>query len=72
MATENNIATQLNDLLVTQDFHPEMLDKNGRPCNADDAKTFSFDYIASSGKNYGTMVIVLGNDNEMQVMYGDN
>lgn len=72
MATENNIASQLNDLLVTQDFHPEMLDKNGRPCNADDAKTFSFDYISSSGKNYGTMVIVLGNDNEMQVMYGDN
>lgn len=72
MATENNIASQLNDLLVTQDFHPEMLDKNGRPCNADDAKTFSFDYISSSGKNYGTMVIVLGNENEMQVMYGDN
>lgn len=72
MATENNIASQLNDLLVTQDFHPEMLDKNGRPSNADDAKTFSFDYISSSGKNYGTMVIVLGNDNEMQVMYGDN
>ena len=72
MATENNIASQLNDLLVTQDFHPEMLDKNGRPCNADDAKTFSFDYISKSGKNYGTMVIVLGNDNEMQVMYGDN
>jgi hypothetical protein len=72
MATENNIASQLNDLLVTQDFHPEMLDKNGRPCNADDAKTFSFDYISQSGKNYGTMVIVLGNDNEMQVMYGDN
>lgn len=72
MATENNIASQLNDLLVTQDFHPEMMDKNGRPCNADDAKTFSFDYISSSGKNYGTMVIVLGNDNEMQVMYGDN
>jgi len=72
MAIENNIASQLNDLLVTQDFHPEMLDKNGRPCNADDAKTFSFDYVSSSGKNYGTMVIVLGNDNEMQVMYGDN
>lgn len=72
MAKENNISTQLNDLLVTQDFHPEMMDKNGQPANADDAKTFSFDYISKSGKNYGTMVIVLGNDNEMQVMYGDN
>ena len=72
MAIENNIATQLNDLLVTQDFHPELLDKTGRPCSADDAKTFSFDYVSKSGKNYGTMVIVLGNDNEMQVMYGDN
>lgn len=72
MANSNNIANQLNDLLVTRDFHPEMLDKNGQPAAAEDAKTFSFDYVSGAGKNYGTMVIVLGNDNEMQVMYGDN
>ena len=72
MAQELNIEQKLNDLLVSRDFHPELTGKDGRPSNADDAKTFTFDYISSSGKNYGTMVIVLANDNEMKVMYGDN
>ena len=72
MAQEHNIEQKLNDLLISRDFHPELTGKDGRPSNADEAKTFAFDYIASSGKNYGTMVIVLANDNEMKVMYGDN
>jgi hypothetical protein len=72
MAQELNIEQKLNDLLVSRDFHPELTGKDGRPSNADDAKTFTFDYISNSGKNYGTMVIVLANDNEMKVMYGDN
>jgi hypothetical protein len=49
-----------------------MLDKMGRPSDAEDAKTFTFDYISGAGKNYGTMVIVLDSDNEMKIMYGDN
>lgn len=73
MAQELTIEQKLNDLLETHNFHPEMLGKDGRPCkDASTAKTFSFDYIGSSGNNYGTMVIVLGDDNEMFVMYGDN
>jgi len=72
MAQEHNIEQKLNDLLVSRDFHPELTGKDGRPSNADEAKTFTFDYVSSSGKNYGTMVIVLANDNEMKVMYGDN
>jgi hypothetical protein len=72
MAQEHNIEQKLHDLLISRDFHPELTGKDGRPCDADEAKTFAFDYIASSGKNYGTMVIVLANDNEMKVMYGDN
>jgi len=72
MATTNSISQQLLDLLATRNFHPEMLDRMGRPSNAEDAKTFTFDYIAGSGKNYGTMVIVLDSDNEMKIMYGDN
>ena len=72
MAQELNIEQKLNDLLVSRDFHPELTGKDGRPSNADEAKTFTFDYVSSSGKNYGTMVIVLANDNEMKVMYGDN
>jgi hypothetical protein len=72
MAQEHNIEQKLNDLLISRDFHPELTGKDGRPSNAGEAKTFAFDYISSSGKNYGTMVIVLANDNEMKVMYGDN
>jgi hypothetical protein len=72
MAQEHNIEQKLHDLLISRDFHPELTGKDGRPSNADEAKTFTFDYVSSSGKNYGTMVIVLANDNEMKVMYGDN
>ena len=73
MAQELNIEQKLNDLLETHNFHPEFMGKDGRPCkDASTAKTFSFDYIGSSGNNYGTMVIVLGDDNEMFILYGDN
>jgi hypothetical protein len=72
MATTNSISQQLLDLLATRNFHPEMLDKMGKPSDAEDAKTFTFDYTSGSGKNYGTMVIVLDSDNEMKIMYGDN
>jgi len=72
MATTNSISQQLLDLLATRNFQPEMLDQMGRPCDAADAKTFTFDYTSGSGKNYGTMVIVLDSDNDMKVMYGDN
>ena len=72
MSQELNIEQKLADLLDTRDFQPELTGKDGRPCDADEAKVFTFDYVAQSGKNYGTMVIVLGNDNEMIIMYGDN
>ena len=72
MATTNTISQQLLDLLATRNYHPEMLDKMGKPSSAEDAKTFTFDYISGAGKNYGTMVIVLDSDNEMKIMYGDN
>jgi len=72
MAQELNIEQKLADLLDTRDFQPELTGKDGRPCDASEAKVFTFDYVAQSGKNYGTMVIVLSNDNEMIIMYGDN
>lgn len=72
MAQELNISTQLNDLLVTRNYSPEMLDRQGKPSGAEDAKTFTFDYVSGSGKNYGTMVVILDSDNDMKVFYGDN
>jgi hypothetical protein len=69
---QENISSQLNDLLASRDFQPELLDKEGRPTDAENAEIFTFDFVSSGGKNYGTMVIILDADNEMQVFYGDN
>jgi hypothetical protein len=69
---DNNAATQLYDLLVTRDFEPEILDASGRPVtNPDDAELLSFDW-KTENKNYGTVVVLLGKDNELEVYFGDN
>jgi hypothetical protein len=66
-------AKQLFDLLVSRDFDPELLDSSGMPAkNPADAELFSFDFRAESGKDYGTVVIMLGDDNNFEVYFGDN
>jgi len=72
MAQENNIAQQLNDLLVTRNFHPDMRDSQGKVCDSSDAKVFTFDYVSGAGKNYGTMVIILDSGNDLKAMFGNN
>jgi hypothetical protein len=69
---QENISVQLNDLLASRDFQAELLDQEGRPTDAENADIFTFDYVSSAGKDYGTMVIILDSENEMQVFYGDN
>ena len=66
-------AKQLFELLVTKNFDPECLDAVGKP-SPDPAETevFSFDYTAESGNDYGTVVIMLADDSDMQVYFGDN
>ena len=66
-------ARKLFDLLVSRDFDPEMLDSSGKPA-ADPAETeiYSFDFRARSGKDYGTVVIMLGDDNDLEVYCSDN
>ena len=66
-------ARKLFDLLISRDFDPEMLDATGRPAE-DPAKTeiFSFDFRAQSGQDYGTVVIMLGDNNELEVYCSDN
>ena len=48
----------LADFLVTRNFDPEYFDDQGQPAEAGDAKTIKFDYVAGTGKNYGTAVCV--------------
>lgn len=66
-------ARRLFDLLVSRDFEPEMLDASGRASD-DPAETeiFSFDFRAESGQDYGTVVIMLGDDGDLEVYCSDN
>jgi hypothetical protein len=76
----NTPGQQLNDLLVTRNFDPEALDaRTGKPPLDDQgapdpeaADMFTFDWVADSGKNYGTVVCLIGADNNFEVYFGDN
>ena len=76
----NSPGQQLNDLLVTRNFDPEALSaKTGKPPldtqgapDPEAADMFTFDWVADSGKNYGTVVCLLGADNNFEVYFGDN
>jgi hypothetical protein len=65
------LSQDLADFLVTKNFDPEYFDAQGQPAEAGDAKTIKFDYVSGTGKNYGTAVCVIGDD-ELSFFYGDN
>jgi hypothetical protein len=66
-------ARKLFDLLVSRDFDPEILDSSGKPAaDPSEAEIFSFDFRAESGQDYGTVVIMLGEDNNLDVYCADN
>jgi len=66
-------ARKLFDLLISRDFDPEMLDATGRPAqDPSETEIFSFDFRAESGQDYGTVVIMLGNDGNLEVYCSDN
>jgi len=70
---QNTSGQQLSDLLVTRGYDPEMLDSSGKAApTAEVAEIFSFDFISSAGTNYGTVVVMLGDDNDLEVFSGDN
>lgn len=69
---ENSAAKALYDLLVTRDFEPEILDAQGRAItDPGEAELFSFDWKTPE-QNYGTVVCLLGPDNDLQIYFGDN
>jgi hypothetical protein len=71
MAIEN-ISQDIADLLATKDYDVKYTDGQGQDSSPEEAKTFAFDWVAGSGKNYGTVVIVLGDENDLQLFFGDN
>ena len=71
MAIEN-ISQDIADLLATKDYDVKYTDGQGQDSSPEEAKTFAFDWVAGSGHNYGTVVLVLGDDNDLQLFFGDN
>ena len=69
--TMEALPQDLADFLVTKNFDPEYFDDQGQPAEAGDAKTMKFDYVSGTGKNYGTAVCVIADD-ELGLFYGDN
>ena len=76
---QNTASQQLYDLLVGKNFDLTALDSQtnqppindeGKPDNSK-ADKFVFDYVASSGKNYGTVVVYV-NSKDLTLMFGDN
>jgi hypothetical protein len=69
---ENSAQTQLYNLLVTRDFEPEMKDAQGKDINDPaEADMFTFDW-KTENKNYGTVVLLVGEDKNLTVFFGDN
>jgi hypothetical protein len=64
---------QLYDLLVSRNFDPELLDSSGRPSeDPGETEIFSFNFTTESGNDYGTVVVMMGEDNDMEIYFGDN
>ena len=69
---ENTANTQLYNLLVTKDFEPEMKDSMGKDIdNPEDADMFTFNW-KTANKNYGAVVILIGDKKNLTVFFGDN
>lgn len=72
MAQDINISKDLYDLLVAKNFDPNVTDAQGQESTPDAGTVFKFDYVSSSGKNYGTAVIIITEDRELLLFFGDN
>lgn len=72
MLNQDATSKQLYDLLLSKNLQAETLGSDGRPStDPGDAKVFRFDYVAKSGKNYGSIVLLL-DDNALAIYYSDN
>jgi len=71
--SQNNANQKLNDLLISKNFDPQSLNNQGKPASSpEEADLFSFDYKGESGQDYGTVVIMLNDENDLNVYFGDN
>ena len=73
MANKTDTSMRLYDLLVSRGYELNLLDSAGKNViNPDDTEIFSFDFTTEHGKDYGTVVILLGSDNDLEIFFADN
>jgi hypothetical protein len=70
---QHNAPQKLTDLLIAKNFDVKSLDSAGQPAtDPTQAKVFNFNWVAESGKDYGTVVATIGENNDLTVYTGDN
>jgi hypothetical protein len=70
---QHNAPQKLTDLLIAKNFDVKSLDSAGQPAtDPAQAKVFNFNWVAESGKDYGTVVATIGENNDLTVYTGDN
>ena len=63
---------KLFDLLLSKDFDINTLDSSGKSItDIQEADIFSFDFISNT-INYGTVVILMGDEKNFEIFFGDN
>ena len=69
---KNTTQRQLYDFLVGRGFDPtETNSVDDNVIDPSEGNILKFNYIAPSGENYGTVVILLGDNKEMSIFFGD-
>ena len=67
-----NTSQKLFDLLLSKDFDINTLDSSGKSItDIQEADIFSFDFISNT-INYGTVVILMGDEKNFEIFFGDN
>ena len=78
--SQNTPQKQLFDMLVSKNFDIQALDsrtgrgpvdEKGQP-DMTAADEFRFDFVTQSGRNYGSVVVLFGDDNNLTMFFGDN
>jgi len=69
---QENTSQQLFELLLSKNYDVKLLDSTGKSVtDATNADIFNFDFN-SGNINYGTVVILLGGENNFEIFFGDN
>lgn len=70
---KQTLAQDLSDFLAVKNYDIKYTDERGADSAPNEARVFAFDWVSpTSRKNYGTAVVVLGVEDDLQLFFGDN